>query len=255
MAIKMFLKDLRELKLDAMADEYCALKKQPLFDELTPDEVIKHMVQAQKNVVTEKRVNLLVRKSQLPYLQADKNSIDYSIHRGLNREYWLRLLRCEWINEQHNLVLTGPEHTGKTWLASAMGLAAANQQLSTIYYSLHDLINKNYQANLKAKNGDLKAQTALKKELEKIDLLVIDNFGLYQHDIDDIEVLEKICHIRLELKKSMLIISPIHPDEWKQSFNTTSAAASLIKKLTQGSYLIPLKTPPEKKSPYKQIIE
>jgi len=56
--------------------------------------------------------------------------IDYKHRRGLERSLMISLSTGDWIRSRHNLHLTGPTGTGKSWLACALGHQACRQGLS-----------------------------------------------------------------------------------------------------------------------------
>ena len=46
--------------------------------------------------------------------------IDYRPSRGLDKSLLLDLVRCQWIKQHLNLLITGPTGVGKTWIACAL---------------------------------------------------------------------------------------------------------------------------------------
>ena len=72
------------------------------------------------------------RRCQAPLAQACVEDLDLKATRGLDRRLMAELSACNWIREHHNLFLTGPCGTGKTWLACALGQQAARSELCVL---------------------------------------------------------------------------------------------------------------------------
>lgn len=45
--------------------------------------------------------------------------IDSRQPRGLDKALLMRLATCQWVQERHNVLITGPTGIGQTWLACA----------------------------------------------------------------------------------------------------------------------------------------
>src|SRR5699024_5267602 len=53
--------------------------------------------------------------------------IEYHDDRKLDKELILKLASCTYIHDSHNIILKGPTGSGKTFLATAFGIAACRQ--------------------------------------------------------------------------------------------------------------------------------
>ena len=60
-------------------------------------------------------------------LSASIEDIDYRHPRGLDKALMLRLASCPWVQERHNVLITGPTGIGKTWRACALGHKACRE--------------------------------------------------------------------------------------------------------------------------------
>jgi DNA replication protein DnaC len=98
--------------------------------------------------------------------------IDYRHPRGLHRATLEQLATGEWIRQHHPCLITGPTGTGKSFLACALAHRACRLGYRALYYYLPKLFRE---LALAQADGSL---TALLKKLAKVELLVLDDWGL-----------------------------------------------------------------------------
>jgi DNA replication protein DnaC len=97
---------------------------------------------------------------------------DYRHARGLDKALYQRLLAGQWLAEKQNVILTGPTGVGKTWLACALAHQACRQGYSAYYVRLPRLLDE-----LTIGRADGRYSKLL-KQLARIDVLLIDDWGL-----------------------------------------------------------------------------
>mgnify|MGYP001163412672 CR=1 FL=1 len=84
----------------------------------------------------------------------------------------MRLATCQWVQERHNVLITGPTGIGKTWLACAFGQKACRDGWSVLYLRLPRLLHDLPIAKGDGRYGKLMASLA------KIDLLILNDWAL-----------------------------------------------------------------------------
>src|SRR2546428_1488634 len=97
--------------------------------------------------------------------------IDYRHPRGLDKAVMARLATCQWVREQHNVLITGPTGIGKTWLGCALGHKACREGLTALYLRLPRFLQE-----LPIAKGDGRYGKVL-TALAKTDLLMLDSCG------------------------------------------------------------------------------
>ena len=60
-----------------------------------------------------------LRVAKLRYSSGSLENVDFKHRRSLDRSQVLALGSCGWIQDRHNLIITGPTGIGKSFLASA----------------------------------------------------------------------------------------------------------------------------------------
>jgi len=117
------------------------------------------------------------------------------------------LLRGDFIQEKKNLVLFGPVGTGKTHMAIAVGVQACEMGLKVRFYTVTELVLKLAEAR---KNGTLER---LIRDLQQLDLLVLDEWGYVPIDKDGSQLLFRVISDSYE-SKSLIFTTNLEFSKW-----------------------------------------
>ena len=85
--------------------------------------------------------------------------------------YMNELATCDFIKQRKNIVMIGNPGTGKTHLSIALGINACKLGMKVRFFTAANLANSLIEAQ------DNKSLMRLEKQLEKADLLIIDDLG------------------------------------------------------------------------------
>ena len=138
---------------------------------------------------------------------------------------------CQFIREHKNLIFYGSVRTGKTHLAIAIGVKACQMGLKTKFYSLTELVLKLAEAR---KQGTLEK---LVKDLQKQDLLILDEWGCVPVDRDGSQMLFRIVSDSYE-RKSLILTTNLEFSKWGSVFTDEQMAAAMIDRLAHHSHLL-----------------
>jgi DNA replication protein DnaC len=233
MLVQPTIDTLRSLKLTGMAEAYARQLEQPEAQRLSFDERLALLIDREKNFRESRRQRRLLQLARLRQ-SACVEDIDYQHRRGLDRSFLALLTTCDWIRSRHNLHITGPTGTGKSWLACAFGNQACRQGLSVRYERTPRLLDL-----LRIARGDGSYHKKLSL-LARTDLLILDDFGLKPLQQQERHDLLELAEDRHGLR-STLITSQLPISAWHEYFNDPTVADALLDRLLNGAHRLELK--------------
>jgi DNA replication protein DnaC len=160
----------------------------------------------------------------------DFDTYDFTALPALNKPKLLELARGEWIEQHYNLCLIGNAGTGKTHIATALGLAACREGWRVRFFTAAGLISRLEEAQKQYQLERFLGQ------LDKVDLLVVDELGYLSFSRAGAEVLFQVFADRYE-RRSLLITSNLPFGEWGQIFQGERMTAALLDRLTHRCHI------------------
>lgn len=176
-----------------------------------------------------KKFNRLLKQATLKYPAADLDQSIYEPERQLNTHVIELLAECRWIDEPNNLLMTGGAGSGKTYIACALCVAAL-RQMRTVKY-----IRANYLLRETEHNRQEGTYYEYSEKMARYDLLVIDDFGLMDLDMDKCRDLFEIIESR-DCRKATIIISQLPVANWYQLFGENTYADACLSRMTSKAY-------------------
>ncbi len=191
------------------------------------------MIDHEEAVRASRALKRRLQVAKLRFPQAAVEDVNFRHKRNLSRSSFLALARCEWIRTGYNLLLTGKTGLGKTWLACALGQRACREGFSVRYLRLPRLFDM-----MKAARGDGTAPRLVER-LGKVQLLILDDFGLYPMDSDQRRDLMEIVEERAKLR-STLLTSQLEVKVWHDAFGDPTLADAFLDRLVNNAYRLEL---------------
>jgi len=133
---------LREMKLGVMASAFSSQLGDNAFHEMSFEERVGLMVDAEWTSRQNNRLSRLIRNAGFSIPEACLEDIEYHPDRELDKALITRLSTCNFVDEHHNIIIMGATGGGKTYLANAFGVAAARNLHSVRYIRLPDLLGE-----------------------------------------------------------------------------------------------------------------
>lgn len=227
------LEKMRAMRLKTMAELYQQSLASNLYNELSLDEVMATLIDAEWEDRQQRKIAGLIKRAGFRQ-QASATDIDYQPDRGLDKTMMGRLLSLTFVKGAENLIITGPTGTGKSWLGQAIGHQACLMQLKTRYFVTARFFDE---AKLAKLDG---SWPKLLKSLYKTDLLILDDFGLHPMDAIDRHMLLDLIEARHQAA-STILCSQIPVSGWHKLIGEGTIADAILDRVVFSSHRIELK--------------
>ena len=227
------MQKLEEMRFTGFARAYREITETNLNREFTNDELIAHLIQAEWDDRYNRKLQRLIANARFRY-QASFEEIDFSARRNLDKNQLLRLSSCDWITKNQNIIIVGSTGSGKSWIASALGHQGCQHGYKVLYRSCIKLFDE-----LKIAKADGSYIKEISR-IEKMDLLILDDFGLKPLDGNQRLMLLEIMEDR-HGRKSSIIASQLPVNQWHDTIGDPTVADSILDRLVHSSHRIEFK--------------
>ncbi len=230
---KQTIEKLRQMRLNAMADLHLQHVKNNKLNNATPDEYLAMLTEHEwESRHNQKMVRLI---AQAGFRQkADVAGVDYTATRNLDKNMFNRLATMEFMNRKENVIVTGASGVGKSYLAQALGNQACITGHRVLYTNTARLFTR---LKLSKTDGTYIKELAY---LQKVNLLILDDFGLQAFDNMSREMLMDIIDDRFN-KMSTIISSQIPVSVWYDIIGEGTIADAILDRIVNSSHRIDLK--------------
>lgn len=227
------IEQLRSLRLSPFANALELQRQQPTtFNELGFEERLTLLLDHELIERENARVKRLRRQAKFR-LDAPPEKLNYSIERGLIKSEIAPLISGSYLQLKQNILITGKTGCGKTYLACALGEQGCRQQYRVRYYRLGRLLDALIAARVDG------SYTLLMNQLSKVELLILDDWGLEKMNARQASELLEVIEDRYQVN-STIIASQVPVKEWHQLISNPTIADALLDRLIHNSYKIDL---------------
>jgi len=226
---------MKQMKLLGMAAAFRASFEQEQMSNLTNDQMISMLIEAEWDDRNNRRIERRLRQAKFRYI-ANMEQILFNEDRNLDKNQLMRLAECSFIDKAENIMITGKTGVGKSYIASALGNQACTLGYKAIYANTGKLMSRLKMA--KADGSYLKEIA----RIEKHDLLILDDFGLQPFDNLSRSALMEIVEDR-HSKRSTIITSQWPISDWHEIIGEQTLADAILDRIVHSAHRMELLGP------------
>ena len=227
------LSQLEKLKLYGMSKAYQGILAMPVQEQPSLHQFMARMAQAELLERDRKRSEANIKQSKMRY-NAVLEQVECTATRNINRDHLETLADCSYIYRGENILITGATGCGKSYLACALGRQACDFGYKVLYLGMVRFLEMINQSHV---DGTF---IKLINRMEKIDVLILDDFGIQNISANQRIALLQVLEDRYATK-SIIITSQLPVANWHQYFNSSTTADAIMDRLTANAHRFELK--------------
>ena len=161
------------------------------------------------------------------------DQFDFAARPSVNKPLVLDLARGDYLGRRENVLLVGPSGTGKTHLATALGVAACGQGKRVRFWRVTELITTLREAD------DDRHLLRLRGHLAKLDLLVLDELGYVPASKAGAELLFDVIATAYE-RTSVVLTTNLPFENWTEVLGSDRLTGAALDRLTHRCHIVEL---------------
>jgi DNA replication protein DnaC len=219
-----------ELKLPTLRRQFRSVAGQAVREQQTPVEYLAALLEAETAERAERREKRRLIDARFPALKRLED-FRFDDNPQIPRATIAALAEGSWIQEHESVIFVGDSGTGKTMLATALGVCACQQGRRVRFTTLAALANELGEAVSRDELSRVVARYA------RIEVLLLDELGYLRLPDGAAELVFQVLSERHE-RGSLIVTTNLPFGEWTKVFPDARLAKAVVDRLTHRAHII-----------------
>jgi DNA replication protein DnaC len=223
---------LKQLRLSGILDSLETRNREAIESKMPYPDFLALLISDEVARREHKKFNTRVRRAGFRS-QKTLEQFDFDFAKHINRAMIEELASCRFIEEKVAVLIAGPCGTGKSHLAQAFGHCAVRAGYDVLFTNQTQLLGSLHAA---------RATNAFERKFQslvRVDLLIIDDFGLKPLRSPQDEDLHDLVAERYE-RSATIMTSNLDFSEWGEAFPNRLLGAATLDRLRHNAYRLTL---------------
>ncbi len=222
--------DLRALRLKDMADIFETALEEAHQKKHGHIQFLDQLAQYQRHAMARRSLDRRIKQAKFPRKMAFEH-FDWGFQPGLNVEYVKDLMQLDFVSNRQTLLILGKTGTGKTHIATALGIKACEAGYRVLFFRLQNLLSLLYATLADDTTDEVIAGIA------RSHLLIIDHVDFIRTKNDYPSLLLDLvsaCHQRT----SMIFTTKISLEQWGEALGNPSVTHAIVDRILHHAKVI-----------------
>jgi len=159
------------------------------------------------------------------------DEFDFKAQPSINKQLVVELMRGEYMQRRDNILMLGNPGTGKTHLATALGMQACAQGKKVRFFRVTELLTLLLEAR------DERNLLRFRSQLNKLDLLILDELGYVPASKTGAELLFDVIASAYE-RSSIIVTSNLPFEQWTEVLGNERLTGAVLDRLTHRCHIL-----------------
>lgn len=221
---------LKKLRLPSMLKHYHKLADEAAQHNKTHEQYLLMLLDEEIRSREENTRASRIRQARFPTPKT-LSQFDFASLPALNKPLVLKLAQGEYLGAAENIVLLGNSGTGKTHLATALGMEACAQGKKVLFHTAAELVTLLTEAQAEYR------LSRVAHRLSQVDLLIVDELGYLPLAENGLKLLFSLLSKRHE-KSSTIVTTNLPFEQWGGIFGDLAMTVALVDRLAHRCHLL-----------------
>lgn len=196
----------------------------------TTIDALYELTEKEMNIKEQRAIKICVHTAGFP-CEKTFEDFDFNFQPSINKKEIEDFMSLRFMENNENIMFVGSSGTGKTHLATAIGIEAAKHRKSVYFITCQELMNQ-----LKKAESENRLEQRL-RSFTRHKLLIIDEIGYINLDKETANLFFQLISRRYE-QKSTIITTNKSLAKWNEIFNDPVIANAILDRLLHHSHVV-----------------